>query len=270
MPHALNWCISNLICEGWEVDEQLPFGARIFSSWGDHAEKFEVNNFRGISVSDDWKFHVSTDKTKAHKSTVAVAAVHEWAHPNPCPYSPDVTPYNDFSSPSWRSSANLFRLRMVNRYRQRLRGSKIFQCSWTLNIFVPDLPESPQTLQTSNGWAGVVLPLDFAVISSKLLQMPHTIQCICFTGHYSHMHCILCIVFWCFIYCNSDSEYLLYSIVPNDSCRREKMCLTHFSSSVNNLNILWRETGKENVLNPLKSYHAMKLSCITLWTLSGG
>ena len=88
-----------LICEGWEGDEQLPFGALTFSSLGDHAEKFEVNNFRGISVSGDWKFHVSTDgdKTPAQESAVAVAAAQECGFEliqPPHPYPPDVTPYN--------------------------------------------------------------------------------------------------------------------------------------------------------------------------------
>lgn len=178
-----------LICEGWAGDEQLPFGALTFSSLGDHAEKFEVNNFRGISVSGDWKFHVSIDgdKTPAQESAVAVAAAQECGFEliqPPHPYPPDVTPYN-----------------------------------YSLYL--------------------------------RLLQMPYKIQCIHFTGHYSHMRCILCIVYdvsfivtvtnWVFaVFCCSQQQ-LQKSLNVSDT----------FSSSMNNLNILRRETGKENVLNQL-------------------
>ena len=59
-----------------------------------------------------------------------------------------------------RLTANLLRLRMLNRSRQRRRGSESFQRSWTHRTYLfPSSSESPQTLQTSNGWAGVFLPL---------------------------------------------------------------------------------------------------------------
>ena len=56
--------------------------------------------------------------------------------------------------------ALLLRLRMLSLSRQRPTGSQSFQRSWTHQTYLfPTASESLQTLQTSNGWADVFLPL---------------------------------------------------------------------------------------------------------------
>ena len=55
--------------------------------------------------------------------------------------------------------------------RQRPRGSKSFQRSWTHRTYLfPTPSESPQTLQTSNSWASVFLPL------GKTIGQKHSCQ----------------------------------------------------------------------------------------------
>ena len=59
-------------------------------------------------------------------------------------------------------TANLLRLCMLNQSRQRPRGSKSFQCSWTHRTYLfPTSSKSPQMLQTSKALASVFLPLNF-------------------------------------------------------------------------------------------------------------
>ena len=54
--------------------------------------------------------------------------------------------------------------------------SKSFQRSWTHRTYLfPTSSESPQTLQTSNGWAGVFLPLQVElmdILKDTLVQFP--------------------------------------------------------------------------------------------------
>ena len=58
----------------------------------------------------------------------------------------------------------------LNRSRCRPRGSKSLQCSWThrTDLF-PNSSESPQTLQTSNGWPSVFQDLECPTSKQSLI-----------------------------------------------------------------------------------------------------
>ena len=61
-------------------------------------------------------------------------------------------------------TANLLRLRTLDWSRKRLCGSESFRHWWThrTDLF-PTSSEASQMLQTSNGWAGVFLPLGLSI-----------------------------------------------------------------------------------------------------------